>query len=324
VNQYDRALAIKERALELGFSAVGIADLRPNSHGEHLLRWLSDGMAGTMTYMHRQAKRRLEPSQILPGATRAIVVMRNYFNADPDRRAGTGRVAKYARGPDYHDVLHPPLQQLTEYVISLGDADTIAHPYVDSGPVPERELAQRAGLGWIGKNTMLIHPRLGSFQFLSTVLTNLDITVDEPFSSDHCGTCLRCLESCPTGAIQGERLLDSRLCISYLTIEYRGSIDDVLQRRMGGWIFGCDVCQNVCPWNAKLATPADDALLSIDSGRAEESLEYLCEVTEERFVRRFAKTPLERSGLEGIRRNARIALQNVRPDESAAKPPEKP
>jgi epoxyqueuosine reductase len=238
--------------------------------------------------------------------------MRSHFTAEPNRHPDTGRVAKYARGPDYHDVLQAPLQQLADHVRSLGDGDTIARPYVDAGPVPERELAQRAGLGWIGRNTMLIHPRLGSHHFLATVLTNLELAVDEPFSEDRCGTCQRCVESCPTGAIDDERILDSRLCISYLTIEHRGEIAEELQRCMGDWIFGCDVCQNVCPWNVKFATPADDPLFSIDPRRAEENLESLCEMTEDLFVRRFGKTPLGRPGVEGIRRNARIALQNVR------------
>ena len=311
MNSHDRSLLIKERSLELGFSAAGIAELSPNSHGEHLSRWLALGMAGTMTYMHRQAKKRLEPSRILPGATRAVVVMRNHFNGEQKRHAGTGRVAKYARGPGYHDVLEAPLQKLADHVRSLGGADTIARPYVDAGPVPERELAQRAGLGWIGKNAMLIHAGLGSHLFLATVLTNLDMAVDQSFSGDRCGTCQRCIENCPTGAIGDERMVDSRRCISYLTIEHKGQIADELQRRMDDWVFGCDVCQNVCPWNMKFATPADDPLLLIDPRRAEEKLEFLCQLTPELFVRRFGKTPMERAGIEGIRRNARIALQNV-------------
>ncbi len=307
---HERTLSVKERSLELGFSAVGIADLSPNSHGEHFSRWLARGHAATMTYMHRQAKKRLNPSVILSGATRAVVVMRNYFTAEPVRHPGTGLVAKYARGPDYHDVLQAPLSQLVDHITSLGNEGTIARPYVDAGPVPERELAQRAGLGWIGKNGMLIHPKLGSHLFLATVLTNLDLAVDAPFVGDRCGECQRCIESCPTKAIDNERMIDSRRCISYLTIEHRGPIADELQECMKDWIFGCDICQNVCPWNVKFAAPADDPVLSIDPTRAEENLESLCEVTSELFGRRFGKTPLERTGIDGLRRNARIALQN--------------
>jgi len=313
----DKALSIKERSLELGFSTVGIADLGPNVHGKHLSRWLALGMAGTMTYMHRQEKRRLDPSTILPGATRAVVVARNYFSPDPPRNTGTGRVAKYARGPDYHDVLQAPLKELADFVKSLGDADTIARAYVDAGPVPERELAQRAGLGWIGKNTMLIHPRLGSYHFLAAVLTNLDVATDEPFLDDRCGSCRRCIDCCPTAAIDDARMLDSRRCISYLTIEYKGPISEELQGSMGDWIFGCDVCQHVCPWNVKFARPADDHMLSIDPNRATEDLEQLCDVSPGLFNRRFGKTPLERPGVERIRRNARIALKNVNAKDSS-------
>lgn len=308
---HQRSSSVKERSLELGFSAVGIADLSPNSHSEHFSSWLSRGMAGTMTYMHRQAKKRLNPSMILPGATRAVVVMRNYFTAEPARHSGTGLVAKYARGPDYHDVLQAPLSQLVNHITSLGDEGTIARPYVDAGPVPERELAQRAGLGWIGKNAMLIHPKLGSHLFLATVLTNLDLAVDAPFVGDRCGKCHRCVESCPTNAIDDERMIDSRRCVSYLTIEHRGPIADELHECMKDWIFGCDICQNVCPWNVKFAAPADDPVLSMDPAKGEENLKSLSEVTSELFGRRFGHTALERTGIDGLRRNAQIALQNA-------------
>jgi epoxyqueuosine reductase len=183
---------------------------------------------------------------------------------------------------------------------------------VDAGPVPERELAQRAGLGWIGRNTMLIHPKLGSHLFLASVLTNLDLAVDEPYGEDRCGSCRRCIDECPTRAIQTDRMVDSRLCISYLTIEFRGEIAVELQRRMGDWILGCDVCQDVCPWNVKYGKPANDSLLQLDAGRSEEALVRLIEVSPEQYHRRFGKTPLARPGIEGLQRNARIALKNVK------------
>ena len=320
MNSHERAMLVKERALAIGFSAAGITDLGPNSHGAHLQRWLSRGMAGTMTYMHRQAARRLEPVTILPGAIRAIVVMRNHFSVEPVRSPGTGRVAKYARGTDYHEALRIPLQQLVAHVMSLGDGDTIARAFVDAGPVPERELAQRAGLGWIGRNTMLIHPRLGSYQFLATVLTNLELAVDRPFAADRCGTCRRCADSCPTGAILADRMVDSRRCISYLTIEKRGEIAEELHRSMGDWVFGCDICQDMCPWNVKFASPANDALLSLDPRKGEEDLEYLCEASQESFEKRFAQSPLRRPGVDGMRRNACIALKNLGADGSAVIP----
>jgi epoxyqueuosine reductase len=307
----DLTTSVKECALRLGFDAVGVADLSRNEHAEHLMNWLSSGMAGTMTYMQRQAKRRIEPSRILPGADRAIVVTRNYFNPDPQMPEGTGRVAKYARGPDYHDTLQIPLQELVEHVRRIGDDETIARAYVDAGPVPERELAYRAGLGWIGRNTMLIHPEYGSHLFLAVVLTNLDLAIDRPFPHDRCGTCRRCIDACPTGAINEDRMIDSRKCISYLTIEFTGVVAEELRSKMGNWIFGCDLCQNVCPWNVKFAVNADDPVLSLKNDRGAESLEDLVDMSRSEFGRRFAGTALERAGFEGIRRNARNAMRNL-------------
>ncbi len=304
------AQAVKQRAYDLGFDSVGVTDLSPTPHGGAVDRWLAEGMAGTMTYMHRQATPRKEPQQILPGARRAIVVTRNYYRPDPPY-AGGGRVAKYARGPDYHTALRGPLDQLAEYVRSLGPSGTVARWYVDAGPVPERELAQRAGLGWIGKNTMLIDPRRGSFFFLASVLTSLELTVDLPFDADRCGTCRRCLDACPTQAFPEARVLDSRRCISYLTIEHRGEIDAELARGMETWVFGCDICQNVCPWNVSFAREAGRAELEHGSSLAYLDLRELTELREDEFDLRYAWTAMERAGADGMRRNARIALENL-------------
>ena len=312
MNSDDRARSVKEHALALGFSAVGIADLSPSIYGEHFLDWLGRGMAGTMTYMHRQAQRRLEPATILPGAKRAVVMLSNYFTDDPAWLPGFGRVSKYARGDDYHEVLQPPLQLLVDHVMSLGDCETSTRAYVDAGPVPERELAQRAGLGWIGKNTMLINRKLGSFSFIATVLTNLDMTVESSNAEDRCGSCRRCIESCPTGAIKANRLLDSRRCISYLTIEHRGEIGRELQRLVEDKIFGCDTCQDVCPWNAKFASSSHKSLVTPDSGGAMIDLDSLIEMTPESFQARFGNSPLNRPGIAGMQRNARIAKHNLK------------
>jgi epoxyqueuosine reductase len=307
-----RAFLVKQRAAALGFTTTGIADLAPVPHAAELRRWLERGLAGTMRYMHRQAERRLEPARILAGATRAVVVTRDHYRPDPPRRAGTGRIARYARGRDYHESLRAPLEQLAAYLRSLGGPDTVARWYVDHGPVPERELAQRAGLGWIGKNTMLIDPRRGSYLFLAAVLTNLDLAVDPPFEADRCGSCRRCLDACPTGAFPAERVLDARRCISYLTIEHRGDIDPALRPAMGDWIFGCDVCQEVCPWNEKFAAETDDEVLGYDPSLAQADLEELVQLPQEEVDRRYGWTALERAGASGLRRNARIALENAR------------
>lgn len=305
-----RADRIKQRALALGFDAAGITDLRPPPHADVLRQWLGAGMAGTMRYMQRQASRRTNPSRIVPGGTRAIVVTKGYFQRDPPGEPGRGRIAKYARGQDYHEALCGPLEELAAFIRSLGNPETIAKWYVDHGPVPERELAQRAGLGWIGKNTMLIDPERGSYCFLAAVLTNLDVATDLPFEADRCGTCTRCLDACPTNAFPSARVLDSRRCISYLTIEHRGEIDPELHAGMGDWIFGCDVCQEVCPWNIKFAATSDGADLGHDPTLATVDLKELVAISNPEFARRYGSTALDRTGVDGLRRNARIAWHN--------------
>jgi epoxyqueuosine reductase len=303
-----RARLVKQRARELGFAAAGITDLAPVPHQPALVRWLEQGMAGTMRYMHRQARRRLEPATVLPGATRAVVVTRNYYSEDPPPAPGTGRVARYARGRDYHAALEPPLGELARYITSLGPGGTVARSYCDAGPVPERELAQRAGIGWIGKNTMLIDPDRGSYCFLAVILTDLDLAVDLPFEADRCGTCRRCLDACPTGAFPEPRVLDARSCISYLTIEHQGDIDPPLDGAFGDWIFGCDVCQEVCPWNIKFAEAVDDPVLEPDPTLARLDLTALARISDDEFRSRFGETALTRTGAAGMRRNARLAM----------------
>jgi epoxyqueuosine reductase len=304
-----RADRVKQRARALGFASVGITDLAPVPHADALDRWLEAGYAGTMGYMHRQATYRRDPSDIVPGADRAIVVLYNYYRCSAEDDTG-GRIARYAWGLDYHGGLAPALEDLSAFVSSLGDADSIARPYVDAGPVPERELAQRAGLGWIGKNTMLINPQLGSFTFIATILTNVDLDIDAPFEPDRCGSCTRCLEVCPTGAFPAERVLDATRCISYLTIEFRGTVPDDLTRPMGDWVFGCDICQDVCPWNTKFARPTTDRWLLLDERHAWVALDAFDQLDTTDFTQRYGQTALTRPGLSGMRRNAAIARSN--------------
>ncbi|MDH3497219.1 MAG: tRNA epoxyqueuosine(34) reductase QueG [Gemmatimonadota bacterium] len=305
-----RAALVKHRACDLGFASAGITDLAPTPHADALDRWLATGLAGTMRYMHRQAAARKAPGQILPGATRAVVLTRPYPSDEPPPMPSGGRVARYARGPDYHTTLQPALTALADYIRSLGPPVTRARAYVDAGPVPERELAQRAGLGWIGKNTMLIDPARGSYCFLASVLTDLDLATDPPFAADRCGSCTRCLEACPTNAFPAPRVLDATRCISYLTIEHRDEIAPPVARLMGDWIFGCDVCQEVCPWNEKFAEPITDGELQLDPGRAWLPLDAFATLDDATFDERYGWTPLERPGLTGMRRNASIAAAN--------------
>lgn len=311
----EAADSIKARALELGFAAAGITDLTPVPHGEALDAWIARGMAGTMRYMHRQAARRKAPQTIVSGAGRVVVVLYNYAMDDttsPATPPQAGRVARYARGQDYHSGLAPALKELAGFIRELSrDDSTLTRVFVDAGPVPERELAQRAGLGWIGKNTMLIRPDLGSYTFIAAVFTDADLAIDQPFTADRCGSCSLCLEACPTEAFPAPRVLDARRCISYLTIEYRGDVPPELAAGMGSWVFGCDVCQEACPWNVKFAAPGPAAVLALEPAREWIPFAQFRDLDESGFAEHYGWTPLERPGLRGMRRNMDIAERNA-------------
>ena len=299
-------IAIKHRAAELGFAATGVARLDRNPHAAELDRWLADGHAGTMTYLQRQAEKRKDPRLIMPEAKTAVVTLTNYFHgARVASPAATprGQVAQYAWSPDYHDVLGERLEQLATAIRELVPGAT-TRCYVDAGPVPERELAQLAGLGWIGKNMMLIHPEIGSFTFIGVVLTDAGLEPDLPFEADRCGTCRRCLDACPTQAFAGPRDLDARACISYLTIEHRGAFTPAQASQLGDWIFGCDVCQDVCPWNVSFAQPTRDPGFAPRPEIAQPDIRELAQIDDDDFQRRYQGTPFTRPGYGGMRRNA--------------------
>ena len=298
-------IAIKRRAAELGFAATGIARLDRNPHAAELDRWLADGHAGTMTYLNRQAEKRKDPRTIMAGAKTAVVTLMNYFHGNPGHGPGSRypRVAQYAWSSDYHDVLGERLEQLATAIRALVPGST-TRCYVDAGPVPERELAQLAGLGWIGKNMMLIHPEIGSFTFIGVVLTDAALEADLPFEADRCGTCRRCLDACPTQAFVGPRDLDARACISYLTIEHRGEFNATQRAQVSDWLFGCDVCQDVCPWNVSFARETLDPAFAARPEVAEPDVAALQTMNEAGFQRRYGDTPFTRPGLAGMRRNA--------------------
>src|SRR6266550_84409 len=307
-------IAIKRRAAELGFAATGIARLDRNPHADELDRWLADGHAGTMSYLHRQAAKRKDPRLIMPKAKSAVVTLTNYYHGAPripglapgvGQTPVVGRVAQYAWSSDYHDVLGRRLEQLASAIREIVPGSA-ARCYVDAGPVPERELAQLAGLGWIGKNMMLIHPEIGSFTFIGIVLTDAELAPDLPFEADRCGTCTRCLEACPTQAFVGPRDLDSRACISYLTIEHRGAFNGTQRSQVGDWLFGCDVCQDVCPWNVSFAAETRDPSFAPRADVAAPDVGALATMNETEFDRRYGDTPFTRPGLEGMRRNALV------------------
>ena len=300
------AAAVKAQALELGFIACGITDPSPPPHSDQLDRWLERGYAGTMRYLHRQARRRKHPGLIVPEALSIVVVLDNYYCDESPEEARPPRLARYARGEDYHRVTMRRLDSLAALLRSNGAG--VARPYADAGPVPERELAQRAGLGWIGKNTMLIRPGAGSYFFIGSVFTDLPLAGDLPFETDHCGSCTRCLDACPTGALVEFRVLDATRCISYLTIEQKGPIPADLASRMEGWVFGCDICNEVCPWNVRFAAPTPVEPFRSRGALAGADPEFFERMDQAEFDRRFGDTPLARPGLAGMRRNFRAAL----------------
>jgi len=309
VTPAERSAAVKRRATTLGFSATGVAALGPNPHGAELERWLAAGYAGTMTYLHRQAVRRADPRRIFPEATTAVVALTNYFHGQGARAALLPRVAQYAWSDDYHDVTTGRLSRLADAIREIAPGAR-TRCYVDAGPVPERELAQQAGLGWIGKNMMLIHPQLGSFTFVGVVLTDAALAPDLPFDADRCGSCRRCLDACPTNAFVAPHILDARRCIAYLTIEQRAAFTEEQSAMVGDWLFGCDVCQDVCPWNVSFAQPTTDPELAPRPDLMAPRPDAFDDLTPAEFARHVGGTPLARPGATGMRRNAAAVRAN--------------
>ena len=300
---------VKARAHELGFIACGITHPGPSEHGDHLDEWLAKGYGGTMRYLHRQAARRKDPRAIAPGARSVVVVLDNYYTPDTEAQTRAPRIAKYARGKDYHRVTGERVEQLAAFLREHGA--TLSRTFTDAGPVPERELARRAGLGWIGKNTMLIRPEAGSFFFIGSVFTDLALELDDALDLDRCGSCTRCLEACPTGALIAPRMLDATRCISYLTIEQKGPIPDELAERFEGYAFGCDICNDACPWNERFAQPTEVAEFVPAAAWCGSDPDFFERMDPPQFAERFGDTPLERPGLQGMRRNYRAAFRSV-------------
>jgi epoxyqueuosine reductase len=301
---------IKDQAHALGFELAGIAPATPADSFDRLRDWLAQGFAGEMHYMERHGDARRDPSAILPEVRSVVMVAMNYAlpEGSAEQRPGLGRVARYARGADYHDVLRQRLNQLLAW-LRHEVPGCRGRGVADTAPLLERDFARRAGLGWFGKNTLLLNKRLGSWFFLGALLLDLELTADAPHESSHCGTCTACLDACPTGAFVGPGVLDSRRCISYLTIELRGPIAEELRRPLGDWIFGCDVCQEVCPWNRKAPLGVEPALRARVDLEAVDLVELLG-LSEEEFRRRFRGTALMRARRRGLLRNAALALGN--------------
>ena len=301
---------IKQRAHTLGFELAGVAPATAADGFDRLQDWLARAYAGEMGYLQRQAEARRHPASILPAVRSVVMVAMNYRNADAGAGAsGRAGIASYALGQDYHDVLRAKLHELLAWV-QAEVPGTQGRGIVDTAPLLERDFARRAGLGWFGKNTMLIHPRLGSFFFLGALLLDIALPTDEPFATSHCGTCTACLDACPTQAFVGPYQLDARRCISYLTIELHGPIAPELRAGVGPWLFGCDVCQDVCPWNRK-APPGREPALQPRPELVDVDPVELVALTEEEFRSRFRGTALWRTKRQGLVRNAALVLGNI-------------
>ena len=317
----DRAVA---EARALGFDMAGVVTRGESGHMTHFREWLESGLHGTMAYLARPdaVSRRTDLDLTLPGFQSALVVAHSYADAEPATSPGDPSraiIARYARGRDYHHVISDKLDALADRLEDLAGRPFRRRTYVDTGPLPERELAMRAGLGWFGKNTMLIHPRRGSYFFLGVLLTDLPLEPSDPFQEDHCGTCRRCLDACPTGALlgrdeRGAPVMDARLCISYLTIELRGPIPEELRPAIGNRVFGCDICQEVCPWNEKFSAPSTESAYShrteLDNPSLIDLATRLLDMSGKAFLREFRDSPVSRARRSGLLRNVCVALGN--------------
>jgi epoxyqueuosine reductase len=301
---------LEAQAYGLGFDLVGFAELGPVESAPYFEQWLAEGRAGDMHYLAKWADKRRDTRLPYAGVASAVVVAMDYGGREP-----SGPVARYARGDDYHDVMRDRLDALHAWLqAELGHAIP-GRAYVDTGPILVRDLARRAGLGWFGKNTMLINPTKGSFFFLGALLIGVGVTPSAPFEADRCGTCTRCIEACPTDAITAPRQLDATRCISYLTIEQRGEIPVALRERMGGLVYGCDICQDVCPYNIKFAQALkvpEFAPRAFLAGKDAATLaQDLLALTQEEFSAAFKGSPMKRAKLRGLKRNAAVVLGNA-------------
>jgi epoxyqueuosine reductase len=300
---------VQELSRNLGFDICRVGSCSPPAHTNEFRGWLSAGKAGEMGYMERGEEKRCDPQQVLPGARSIIILAMNYWQGGGDVEAAgaaTGRIARYAWGDDYHDVIAPKLRTIDDFLRECGG---IQKCYVDTGPVLERDHAEAAGVGWHGKSTMLINTGLGTWFFLAEILTTIEMSVDAP-ARDRCGSCTRCITACPTGAITEPHQVDARRCISYLTIEHKTSIPIELRPLIGDRIFGCDDCLDACPWNRFAMASREIAFQARSSTVGVPLREYL-ELTDEQFRLMFRKSPIKRIKRRGFLRNVCVALGNI-------------
>jgi epoxyqueuosine reductase len=311
---------VKIAALAAGFDLCGVARAQTYPRLARLSDWIDRGHAGDMRYLTESLDERLDPARVLP-TVRSIVCLACVYNTDqpystPTKEPGRAAIARYAWGDDYHEVLRTRLRTLVKWMAAGAGPGLEAFSCVDSGPVQERVFAEQAGLGWIGKNTCLINSRLGSWVFLAEVLINIDLEPDQP-GVDQCGTCTKCIDACPTGAIIEPYAIDATRCLSYLTIESRGSVDARLRAGITHQVYGCDICQDVCPWNRRAPTSPDAAWLPRE-GLAYPRLLDLCRLSDDAWRARLRKSAMRRAGLRRIRRSLAYAAAALSVTESGA------
>ncbi|MCU0489291.1 MAG: tRNA epoxyqueuosine(34) reductase QueG [Anaerolineales bacterium] len=310
MNGKDLKELARVEAERLGFGLFGVTRPEPSRHAAVFNAWLAAGRHGEMAYLASERSRlgRSDPGALLPGCRSIVVLGMAYPAFEHGEQPGAGKVAAYAWGADYHELLAERLRSLVRFIEAQVGEPVANRWYTDTGPLLERELAQRAGLGWIGKNSCLIHPGGGSNYLLSEILLGVELDADAPFEADHCGSCTRCLEACPTGCILPNRTIDARRCISYLTIELKGAIPVELRPQLAGWVFGCDVCQQVCPWNRFADRQAIDFHLMERPGVARPELIEELRLSREDFNRKFKGSPVQRAKRRGYLRNTAVVL----------------
>src|SRR3990172_2275810 len=306
---------VKQEAFRLGFELVGVTTPDPPPHLDVYQEWIQNARHGDMGYLatERALGRRADPRSILPECRSILAVGLRHA---PPPSAGSDGIAAYALGVDYPRVIVPRLERLMRFLEPLATPPFTYRLYADTGPILERDLAQRAGLGWIGKNTCLIHPRHGSYFLLREALLSQVLLPDAPFAADRCGSCNRCVEACPTQCILPDRTIDARRCISYLTIENKGSIPIDLRPQIENWVFGCDICQQVCPWNLRFARPEFTSDLNPQPNIASPNLNTELHLTPQEFNRKFKYSPIQRAKRRGYLRNVAVALGNSKSPEA--------
>ena len=294
---------IRTEALKLGFDSIGISKAEfLEDEAPRLENWLKEGMHGEMSYMERNFDKRLDPRKLVDGAKSVVSLLLNYYPSEPPPD-DKPKISRYARGKDYHFVIKDKLKVLLSCIREFA-GDVNGRAFVDSAPVLDRAWAMRSGLGWVGKNTNLIHPKKGSYFFIAELIIDLELEPDGPIR-DHCGTCTKCIDACPTDAIIKPYVVDGSRCISYFTIELKDQIPEKFKGMYDDWIFGCDICQEVCPWN-RFSLPAKTAEFSPGPGQKTLDYDEWNEITEETFDKIFGKTPLKRAGYDGLKRNLRF------------------